>query len=404
MIPEKLYMKKILIVFLLAFANISLSIAQETKFFDGSFIDALSKAKAENKLLLVDCYFEGCMPCKEMETRVFPAPGIGNYLNTNFVAWKTDVFKEEEGKLVAAKYGITGFPSYIMLDGSGKVVNITIGFTSEKKFLPILQASVADAKSGNVKNFTSSLKMEFPSFYWDYRKTDHKFDKEACYKYFDAQVDWNNEVNFILLTAMPLNEKYTEIYLSNADLFAKNYSRMMVRNKILGIMQSKAKKMAVSNDAVAFDDMKNRYKTIFADEWTRFDKIFTEVFYNANKDYSAFVKYVKNNPAYDSDDRISFANSLMQTNKDDKAVLEALPALFLEKDNTVRGFDYNYTMAVIYFKLNQIEKAGLYVKAALKFNSKQNELANANNMLQALESPERSKIYRPIGLMSGCKR
>ena len=51
MIPEKLYMKKILIVFLLAFANISLSIAQETKFFDGSFIDALSKAKAENKLL-----------------------------------------------------------------------------------------------------------------------------------------------------------------------------------------------------------------------------------------------------------------------------------------------------------------------------------------------------------------
>ncbi len=392
-------MKKYLILIFLICISFSNSNAQETNFFVGSFADALSKAKAENKILLVDCYFEGCMPCKEMETRVFPAPSIGNYLNTNFVTWKTDVFKEEEGNLVAAKYGVTGFPSYIMLDGNGKVVNITIGFTSEKKFLPILQASVADAKSGNVKNFTTNLKTAFPSFYWDYRKSDHKFDREASYKYFDTQTDWNSEVNFILLTALPLNDKYKEIYLSNADLFAKNYSRMLVRNKIIGIMQYKAKKMAVSNDWAGFDEMKNRYKPIFNDEWPRFEKIFSEEYFNTNKDYSAFVNYVKNNPAYDNDDRISFANNLMQKTKDDKSVLEALPVLFMEKDNTVNGFDNNYSLSLIYFKLNQFEKADFYVKATLKFNSKQNEMVNANNMLQALALPDKSKTYRPVDLM-----
>lgn len=57
-----------------------LSLAQGTNFISGDWDSILKKAKAENKIIFVDCYFEGCMPCKQMDLKVYPDKNVGDAL------------------------------------------------------------------------------------------------------------------------------------------------------------------------------------------------------------------------------------------------------------------------------------------------------------------------------------
>ena len=55
-----------------------------TQFRDLSFDEALAAARAEGKLLFVDCYTTWCGPCRNMAEKVFPqkAPNAGRYTLT----------------------------------------------------------------------------------------------------------------------------------------------------------------------------------------------------------------------------------------------------------------------------------------------------------------------------------
>ncbi|MDE5610835.1 MAG: thioredoxin family protein, partial [Odoribacter sp.] len=62
------------------FRNITLEEAQE-------------QAKAENKLVFMDCYTSWCGPCKNMTEKVFPQKAAGDYFNPRFVCVKYDMEK-----------------------------------------------------------------------------------------------------------------------------------------------------------------------------------------------------------------------------------------------------------------------------------------------------------------------
>lgn len=49
-------MRKIISVFVLLFLSVVTVSAQGIKFFEGTWSEALAKAKKENKLIFVDCY------------------------------------------------------------------------------------------------------------------------------------------------------------------------------------------------------------------------------------------------------------------------------------------------------------------------------------------------------------
>ena len=52
---------------------------------------ASAKAKAENKLIFLDCFTQWCGPCKMMAKNIFPTEKVGEYMNAHFVNLKIDM-------------------------------------------------------------------------------------------------------------------------------------------------------------------------------------------------------------------------------------------------------------------------------------------------------------------------
>lgn len=118
-------MKKLLL-FAVAYCMLQLGAFAQTNFEELTLDKALEKAKAENKLVFVDTYTSWCMPCKYMATTIFPKPEMGEYLNSRFVCVKYNT-EEGEGAEIMKRYGISSFPTFLILRPDGEVQHKIIG-------------------------------------------------------------------------------------------------------------------------------------------------------------------------------------------------------------------------------------------------------------------------------------
>lgn len=88
--------------------------------------DACTKAKAEGKMIFIDCYTSWCGPCKRMAREIFPQKVVGDFFNKTFVCLKKDMEKGE-GVELQKKYSVRAFPTLLFLDESGNEVNRIVG-------------------------------------------------------------------------------------------------------------------------------------------------------------------------------------------------------------------------------------------------------------------------------------
>lgn len=93
---------------------------------DKPFDEILQQAKAENKLVFMDCYTSWCGPCKRLAAMVFPDSAVGEFYNTTFINTKFDMEKGE-GIELARKYQIRAYPTLLWLDGDGNVKHKIVG-------------------------------------------------------------------------------------------------------------------------------------------------------------------------------------------------------------------------------------------------------------------------------------
>lgn len=137
-------MKKILSAFLILL-NLVIFAQDGIKFEDSDFKTILAKAKKENKLIFLDAYTTWCGPCKLMAKNVFTLKSVGEHYNANFVNAKIDMEKGE-GIDIAKKYDVKVFPTYLFIDGDGKLVHRTVGYVPEKEFIQFAKDASDPAK------------------------------------------------------------------------------------------------------------------------------------------------------------------------------------------------------------------------------------------------------------------
>lgn len=123
----------ILSVVMLCGVTMSL-LAQGIQFREGSWKEILEIAKKENKLVFVDSYTSWCGPCKKMVKEIFPLKEVGDFYNANFICYKLDCEKGD-GVEVAKTYQITSFPTYLFVDGNGKLFYRSGAYMTAEKFI-----------------------------------------------------------------------------------------------------------------------------------------------------------------------------------------------------------------------------------------------------------------------------
>ncbi len=95
-------------------------------YFEGSFKQALDKAKAENKMIFIDSYTSWCGPCKQMQSLLATDEKLGTFLTENFVCISMNIEKGEGPKL-KRKYPHYTFPTLLFIKNNGKLKNKFVG-------------------------------------------------------------------------------------------------------------------------------------------------------------------------------------------------------------------------------------------------------------------------------------
>lgn len=120
-------MKKLLsILFLTLLTLPAFAGGDGVDFFEGTFRQALAKAKKEKKMVMLDAYTSWCGPCKVLKNKVFPNKELGDYINANFVSIGVDM-EAGEGPALANMYPVEGYPTILFLDASGKIKKKILG-------------------------------------------------------------------------------------------------------------------------------------------------------------------------------------------------------------------------------------------------------------------------------------
>ncbi len=132
-------MKKVFLLF--AVIVMVLPLAAQIHFREGSFAEALQAAKAENKLVFMDCYTSWCGPCKRMASQEFVQEQVGEYFNPRFVCVKIDMEKGE-GVELRKKYDVNAYPTLLVLNAEGELLSRHAGYLEADKLIEFAENGV----------------------------------------------------------------------------------------------------------------------------------------------------------------------------------------------------------------------------------------------------------------------
>jgi thiol-disulfide isomerase/thioredoxin len=100
-----------------------------------NFDDATAKAKSANLGVFIDFETTWCGPCKSMDEWIWTDSEVAGLLNAGYVGVKLDGDIE---KTLVKRFNVTGYPTMIMLDATGKEVRRVVGYQSSKEIIQLL--------------------------------------------------------------------------------------------------------------------------------------------------------------------------------------------------------------------------------------------------------------------------
>ncbi|WP_159441116.1 thioredoxin family protein [Pedobacter caeni] len=279
--------------------------AQESQFVKvNSWKELLAKAKKENKLVFVDSYFVGCHPCKQMDDEVFPLPSVMTFMKENFLNVKIDFMVEELGKELQVKYAVTGFPTFLILNGEGYLISRFSGYQEADKFQELLSEAVLKSnKKELLSGFSTSMQVSYPDFYPAMFKARHPMKTEAVVAHLDQSKDVLLESDAIpFVISKSINKKWDDYFLKNYELLEEKYGKELIWGKRIAIMNLRLKALGGTPDEAIFNAFLVEVKPLFSEKdwgYARLDMA-EAYYYNRHKDHKSFFRYAAQN--YNDDD------------------------------------------------------------------------------------------------------
>ena len=193
---------------------------REIAFEHTTLQEALKKATAQNKILFVDCYTDFCGPCKVMAATVFKTDSVADFFNKTFVSLKLDMLSED-GKKCAAVYKVGAYPTFLLLDGTGKEIYKFVGGQPADKFMAQIRSGV-DPKN----RFLSMNKTYASGKYTDAFMQEYIKLKIKMFELKDAKDLAKQYIEKLPVERRSLPENwflYSDHYLIGTKAFDSNY-------------------------------------------------------------------------------------------------------------------------------------------------------------------------------------
>ncbi len=105
--------------------------------WEHDYTTALAHAKARNQMVVAYLHTDWCMYCKKMEAETFPSDQVKSEAG-RYVWLKLNPEKDQDGARLRQKYGVSGYPTILFLDGNGARLDQVEGFMPPGTFLQAL--------------------------------------------------------------------------------------------------------------------------------------------------------------------------------------------------------------------------------------------------------------------------
>jgi thioredoxin-related protein len=338
---------KILIITLM-FAFTYNAFAGDIEFQKGTFKEILAKAKAENKIVMIDFFTDWCKWCVELDNKVYSNDEVSGFANKHQVNWKIDAEKGE-GVDLAKKYEVAGYPTIVFADANGKEIDRIVGYIPVQDFLKMMK----DFNDG--KNTVGALQKIL---------SKNPDDPEANYKMAEKKI--NNE-----------NKPEDAKILLNKVLKSDPSNKTGYKDKavyLLASMSGKTDELEnFINNYPNSEKVKDAYislaETVFQQTG---DLVKAQVWYD-----KAFEKYGNNDEAI----TFSYAQIALQTiamiikleNPTDENLkygLDLIDKCLPTVKGSINEGSFYYYQSEIYFRMKDIDKANTSIDKALAIHDK----------------------------------
>ncbi len=313
---------------------------------------ASAKAKAENKLIFIDCYTQWCGPCKKMSKEVFPQASVGDYMNPKYVSLKLDM-ETPYGAPLAKKWQIQAYPTFMILTADAQEINRFLGFHAPDDFIKVLDEKSKDNSSGPLQARWKSGDRD-PQFLMEYLQS-----LNASYK-----ADEANDVAEAILDGkeetFAADSTLRMVFLRNiTNPFAKSFKYTMQHPEALkAAVGETLVQMKTGNVLMAFQrqliNEADGTATLDQERYDAFSKLLDELgVVNADhyrlqtlitlsekqKDFAAYLNYIRQylaNPALDATDMQLAQWAKAITPETDKLYKTQMQAILRHRLNDIR--------------------------------------------------------------------
>lgn len=132
----------------------------QVEFFDGDFEQLQIKSKSEQRVFFIDMYTSWCGYCKKMDATTFQNEQLGEYVGKKFLAYKMNA-EHSPGKDLAIKYGVKGYPTVLVFNPKGELIDKIVGYKDAASFKLALEKHEELSKVRNVDISVEERYLEF---------------------------------------------------------------------------------------------------------------------------------------------------------------------------------------------------------------------------------------------------
>ncbi len=322
--------------------------AQGIEFFEGSWQEALEKAKSEGKIIFVDAFATWCGPCKRMAKTVFPDEAVGKFYNKHFVNLKLDM-ERGEGLKFRQKYPVSAFPTLYYIDANGEVVSKVRGAQQVESFINIGKEALSkvDYSKAYAEEYEGGNRD--PELIYKYVRALNRSGKpslKVANDYLQSQSDLTTAHNlkFILEATTVADSKIFDLLIEYRSKIEAVTSEEAVRERILNACEGTVERAIEYRSEALLEEAKEKMKKHYPEAANSFalqEDMHFCLALNESEDYlDACKKYAKKEAKGDPEELLDLAKTISKHYSAQSAAMEQ--AEEFAKDAAKRGNQYNY--------------------------------------------------------------